>query len=315
MCLFPLAFSSDSVSPALSSEDICSSTSSVAEEGLPADRQSFLRIPCHCPFNDADQIIVSAKHCALAHCSMYGLEIQHWMQAIIDRHLAQAYDQCVTEMREVAEILRPSGWLDHDSRFPTEQYSGHVQPWMRAIAQRHACLAINGAFLEIDEHEGFDRIARPFFEFEIPRGMEHHPCQCKESHAMNIASRIFEDTIAKLYPFISILGTLSLEDDQAETQSQMQDDLREQIRVGMLDGLEVIAEARDISRLCSGHDMSHVQPWMTQVLDEHCQLAANAAAKKVRGTAKEMHLQWYQSWIETLYRQDAEEDAMKKTGP
>ena len=318
MCLSPLTLSSVSVSPALSSEDICSSASSAAEEDLPADRRSYPRIPCYCPFHHADQIIVSAKHCALAHCRMYGPEIQHWMHAIIDGHLAQAYDQSVTEIREVAENLRPSGWLDHDSRFPTEQYSGHVQPWMRATAQRHAYLAVNAAFHEIDEHEGLDRTARLFSEFENPGfsilSMEHHPCQCKESHAMDIASRVLEDTVAKLDPFLSILGTLSLENGRVDTQCQMQDVLREQIRVGMLDGLEVIAEAHDINRLCSGDEMSHVQPWMTQVVEQHCQLAANAEAKRVRGMAKETHLQWYQKWLETLYRQDAEEDAMKKKG-
>ena len=318
MCLSPLALSSISVSPALSSEDIYSSARSAAEEDLPADRRLFPRIPCDCPFHHADQIIASAKHCALAHCRLYGPEIQNWTHAIIDRHLAQAYDQCVTEIREVAEILRPSGWLDHDSRFPTEQYSGHVQPWMRATAQRHAYLAVNAAFHEIDEHEGLDRTARLFFEFENPGlsilGMEHHPCQCKESHAMDIASRVLEDTVAKLEPFLSILGPLSLENDRVNTQSQMQDVLREQIWIGMLDGLEVIAEARDINRLCSGDEMSHVQAWMTQVLEQHCQLAANAESKKVRGMAKEMHLRWYQKWLETLYRQDAEEDAMMKKG-
>ena len=320
MCLSPLALSSVSVSPALSSEGICSSVSSAAEEELPAEGRSFLRIPCYCPFIDADQIIVSAKHCALAHCRMFGPERQHWMHTIIDTHLAQAYDQCVSEIRKVAEILRPSGWLDHDSRFPMEQYSGHVQPWMRAIAQRHACLAVHSAFDEIGQHEGLDRTALLFFEFEIPGlstlGMKHHPCQCKESHACDIASRVLEDTVAKLDPFISILGTLSLEKDPVDTQSRMQDVLREQIWAGMVDGLEVIAEARDINRLCSGHEMSHVRPWMTQVLEQHCQLAANAEAKNVRRKAKEMHLEWYQRWLETLYRQDAEdEDAMKKKEP
>ena len=319
ICLLPLAPPSVSVSPALSSEDRCSSVSSVAGEDLPADRRSVLRIPCYCPFDGADQILVSVRQCAFAHCRMHGLEIQHWMREIIDRHLAQAYSLCVGEIREIAEIVRPNGWLDHDSRFPTEQYSGHVQPWMRATAQRHACLAVNAAFREIEEHEGLDRTASLFPEFEIPGtstlGMEHHPCQCKESHALDIASRVLEETVAKLDPFISILGTLSLENDRANTQSQMQVILKEQVWAGMLDGLEVIAEAGDIHRLCSGHERSHVQPWMTQVLEQHCQLAANAEAKKVRGVAKEVHLQWYQNWLETLYRQDAEEDAMKKKEP
>ncbi|CAF9917549.1 MAG: hypothetical protein HETSPECPRED_003516 [Heterodermia speciosa] len=308
-----LALSSTSVSPALSSEDICSSASSAADEDLLADGRSSLRVPCCCPFNDADQIIVSTKDCALAHCRMYGPEIAHRMEAIIDRHLAQAYDQCVSEIRTVAEDLRPSGWLDHDSRFPTEQYSGHVQPWMRASAQRHACLAVNAAFHEIDEHIGLDMSARLFSEFEIPGtsilGMEHYPCQCKGSHAMDIASRVFEDTVAKLDPFVSILGTLT--NDSVNTQSRTQDILGERIWAGMLDGLKEIAEACDMTRLCSGHEMSHVEPWMTHVLEQHCQSAANAEAKKARGMAKEMHFQWYQNWLETLYRQDIEEDAMK----
>ncbi|KAL8797455.1 MAG: hypothetical protein Q9195_000271 [Heterodermia aff. obscurata] len=250
---------------------------------------------------------------------MYGPEMQHRMHTIINKHLDRAYDQCVSEIKGVAENLRPSGWLDHDSRIPTEQYSGHVQPWMRATAQRYACLAVNAAFHEIDEQEGLDRTAHPFFEFEIPGisvlGMEHYPCQCKESHAMDIASGVFEDTVAKLDPFTSMLGTLSLGNGGVNAQSQMQDALGEQIWAGMLDGLEEIAEAHDVTRLCSGHESSHVLPWMTQVLEQHCRLAANAEAKKVRGLAKEKHFQWLQNWLATLYEQDAEEDALKKKVP
>ena len=291
-----------------------------------ANTRSSLRSPCRCPFIAAYRIIEAAKRCAFAHLARGHAyrtcegeqrpRLYRWMHELIVRNMDQAYEISALEIRRFSETVRPNGWPVHDGKIPVEQYSGHVQPWMRATAQRHACSAGNSALSEIHRRGGFTGTKRPSFHFKLLGRLDpnilSHPCQCKESHALSIASNVIQDTMSKLCPLISSSTINSAREDRGRSDSQLWKFMRAHIHSAMLDGLKEIAEVDDGSHLCSGQAMMHVQPWMTQAITRHCLMAAHEHSKKLRWKMRDLRINQLQDWLEVVYRQEAEDDAMIK---
>lgn len=328
LCHSPLEISSCSTARAQTLSKTCSFASSAASTGPDSEARTSVKTPCRCPFVVAHRVMEAAKRCASAHLKAYSRTytmvtlpngkqmsiMPQWADELIARKTNQAYESCVVEIRRVAEIARPNGWPIHDSKFPMDQYSGHVQPWMRAIAQRHASWAVNAVIKDIEECGGFTTSACGQFCFSAAEVQNphllRHACQCKENHARNIAFRVLEDTMTNLAPFISTLVTYSPKEDRVTMHSRVWSLMKSRIQTAMLSGLGEITEAEDIIQLCSEHEMTHVRPWMTRAIKQHCQLAAIAESKKLRWRARDVHINWFQDWLEMLYRQDAEDDVM-----
>lgn len=292
-----------------------------------ANTRSTLKAPCRCPFIAAHRIIEAAKRCALAHlarghvyrtCEGEQRPIMfRWMHELIVRNMDQAYESCAVEIRRVAETVRPNGWPVHDGKIPVEQYLGHVQPWMRATARRHAHSAAKAAITRLDQRGvSTTGTTPPSVNLNLPGLLDpnllRHPCQCKESHALSIASNILRDTMSKLCPLISTSTTCSLGEDHERSDSQLWKFMRAHIHSAMLDGLKGITEVDDVSHLCSGQAMMHVRPWMTQEIKRHCLMAAHVHSKRLRWKMRDLRISQLQDWLEIVYRQEAEDDAMIK---
>ena len=325
LCLSPPALSLCSSSPVRSfrSCSFANFSTTTTKSGLKNSRSG--QSPCLCPFIQAHQIIEAAKNCAFAHFRAYAPintfpdgqklpMVQPWMHEHIDKNLDQAYKVCVSEIKEVTEVARPNGWPMHDNKSPLEQYPGHVQPWMRALAHRSVLLAANAAFAVIDKRQGISDDARPPFQFDFPgilcSNMMRYPCQCKESHAMHVSFRVLEETMTRLDPFISTLAACSPNTDRVATYFEVWNDMKGHIQRAMLNGLATVAEPADSGHLCSEIGMPHVQPWMTNVIVQNCQSVARLRSKSLRWRVRDVHIAWFQDWLEMLYRQDAADDSM-----
>ena len=260
---------------------------------------------------------------ALAHYKTYARQytlpdgpgrrlMRSWTYDHISRRMKQAYESSVREIERTAKAARPHRWPMHDTKLPDKQYLGHVQPWMRALCYENAVKAANAALEEIDRREGLTGTARPPFHSKVPRlpdpDIKTQPCQCKEDHAMNIAHRVLDSTMTELRPYISTLSTSLRSRDRAAMQCEEWNTMEERIQTAMLNALAEIIEPGDVGHLCSGHGMTHVQPWMSQTIEEHCHSAAKAQSKIVRWKIRDVNIRWFQDWLEMLYRQDAADD-------
>jgi len=283
--------------------------------------------PCNCPFVEARRMSEAAKAAALNHYKKYAQiytfpdvrqipTVRSWMRESIARTMDLGYKTAVAEMKRTIEAAIPGGWPMHNGGNPCRGYLGRVQPWMRALVHRTLVAAGNAALTEIDRREGTQNHERPAFQFSTPGisnpAATHLSCLCKEAHTISIATKTLEATMTKLAPLVSLLANGMQDMDRAALHSRIWHKVNGRIQLAMSKAFQDISEDSDFEQRCAEHEMTHVQPWMTTVIQQHCGAAARVERKQLQWKARDLQISRFQRWLEQLYLEDEEEDEMAK---
>ena len=304
-----------SISPASSETTASSQDEEVIQKGT----------PCNCPLVEARRMTEAAKRAALvhykAHAQTYTFPdgrqvpmVRQWMQETIRRNMDLGYGLAVGEMKRIAEIANPGGWPVHSGGKPCQGYLGRVQPWMRALMHRVLVEAANAAFADIDKREGTVSKERPAFQFSVPGIINptamRFPCLCKETHAISIATKVLEQSMTKLAPLISTLATCMPGKDRVAIHSRVWQRMYGQIQLAICKAFRDIMEDSDVAQRCAGHEMAHVQPYMTKAIEHHCELAARLERKTLQWKARDIQIHRFQKWLEQLYLDEEDDEQM-----
>ncbi len=242
--------------------------------------------------------------------------VRSWMRETIARNMDLSYKTAVSEMKRTLEAVIPGGWPMHNGGRPCRGYLGRLQPWMRALVHSTLVEAGNGALTAIDRREGTLNQERPAFHFSIPGignpAATHLPCLCKEAHAISIATTTLEATMTKLAPLVSMLANGMQDMDRAALHSRIWHKVNARIQLAMFEAFREIVEDSDIGQRCAEHEMTHVQPWMTEVITQHCGAAARVERRQLQWKTRDLQINRFQRWLEQLYLEDEEEDTLAK---
>lgn len=168
----------------------------------------------------------------------------------------------------------------------------------------------NIALTSIDSREGISDRKRPALHFTFlglrAPTANRFPCLCKEIHAKSIATRVLEESMTKLAPLISVLAAPMSDRSRALMHAGVQHKIDGQLQLAISGAFKEIMEDTDISNRCAEHEMTHVQPWMTKAIQQHCESAAKQECKTFQWRARDVQLERFQQWLNELYLEDAE---------
>lgn len=283
--------------------------------------------PCNCPFLVSHRMNEVAKVAVLDHYKKYAQiytfpdgrqipTVRFWMRETVARNMDLGRKTAVGEMKRTLEAAIPGGWPIHNGGRPCRGYLSRLQPWMRAVVHRTLEEAGNAALKEIDRREGTLNQERPAFQFSTPGisnpAATEHPCLCKEAHATSIATKTLEATMTKLAPLVSMLANAMPDLDRAAWHSRIWHKVNARIRVAMSEAFQEIMEDSDVGQRCAEHEMTHVQPWMTEVIKQHCGAAARVERRQLQWKTRDLQINRFQRWLEKLYSEDEEEEKTAK---
>lgn len=283
--------------------------------------------PCNCPYVESRRMSEVAKVAVLNHYKKYAQiytfpdgrqipTVRSWMRETIARNMDLGYKTAVAEMKRTLEAAIPGGWPMHNGGRPCRGYLSRLQPWMRALVHRTLEEAGNAVLMEIDRREGTLNQERPAFQFKTP-GISNPattelPCLCKEAHAISIATKTLEATMTKLAPLVSMLANGMQDLDRAALHSRIWHKVSARIQVAMSEAFQEIREDSDVGQRCAEHEMTHVQPWMTEVIKQRCGAAARVERKQLQWKTRDLQINRFQRWLEKLYLEDEEEEKAAK---
>ena len=323
LCLSPPPMASRTVSIDADCGRSVSSASSRTSASDQGENTHTSDTPCNCPFVEARRMTEAAKTSILRHYKKHATIVTYpngrqipivrqWMLEHINTKMEFGYKTAVSEVKRIAEAANPGSWPVHHGGRPCRGYLGRVQPWMRALTHRILLEAGNEALADIDHREGMSDKELPAFELDFPGVLAQNtvrpPCLCKEAHTISIATRILEQTMTRLAPLISMLAACMSNKDRAALHERVWHRINGQIHLAMIKALRDIGEDSDIGRRCAEHEMTHVQPWMTETIKQHCESVARVERKRLQWKARELQITRLQKWLEQLYLEEKEDE-------
>ena len=222
--------------------------------------------------------------------------VDAWKNDLIINRIKQAQKPAVHDIKAFTGLVmhndrRVGGKLRNRAAAVTEDYSGHVQPWMDALVHRGMINAAIAAFKEIDERDGTvyeKRRQGPAFFFKRPGTvysnpfMTRFPCLCKDTAANDVADSVFVNAVNSM----SNLSSKSL-----AWQRSVRTRLTICIARATVLALEEIAEAEDKKHMCSAHGKPpHMHPWMRMKVQSRCSEAASKGLQIIERDLQSMKI-------------------------